>query len=158
MKKKEKKEDKKDELKQKYEELENLLKRTLADYQNLEKRVAEDREQWLKTANKQLLLRLLPALDGLMLAEKHTKDQGVALSIKAMMDSLKAEGVEKIEVIGKDFDPNIMECVQVVEGHPSASSGQGGEGKVVEELRTGFTLYGKVLRPTQVIVAKQQNN
>ena len=139
------KEDKKDELKQKYEELENLLKRTLADYQNLEKRVAEDREQWLKMANKQLLLRLLPALDGLMLAEKHTKDQGVALSIKAMMDSLKAEGVEKIEVIGKDFDPNTMECVQVVEGE---------DGKVAEELRAGFTLYGKVLRPAQVAVGK----
>ncbi|MCL4354943.1 nucleotide exchange factor GrpE [Patescibacteria group bacterium] len=145
-KKNEEKEAKKDELKQKYEELENLLKRTLADYQNLEKRVSEDREQWLKMANKQLLLRLLPALDSLMLAEKHTKDQGVALSVKAMIDALKAEGVEKIEVTGKDFDPNLMECVQVVEGKE--------DGKVVEELKAGFALYGKVLRPAQVSVGK----
>ena len=145
-KKNEDKDEKQDDLKEKYEELENQLKRTLADYQNLEKRVAEDRAEWIKMANKQLLLRLLPALDGLMLAEKHTKDQGIALSIKAMLDALKTEGVEKIEVAGKDFDPNTMECVQVIEGKEN--------GKVAEELRAGFTLYGKVLRPTQVAVGK----
>jgi len=155
-KKHEDKEDKKkQELIKKNEELEHQIKRTLADYQNLEKRVAEDRMEWIKLANKQLLLRILPAVDSLILAEKHTKDEGIILSIKTFLDALEQEGIKKIETIGKDFDPNIMECVHVAEIDPSAGLGQG-EGKVVEEIKAGYTLYDKILRPAQVIVSKQQ--
>lgn len=152
-KKHEENEDKKDKLKEEYEKLENQLKRTLADYQNLEKRVAEDRGNWIKLANRELLVRLLPALDALLLAEKYTKDEGIILSIKTFMDALKEEDVEKIEVIGKKFDPLIMECVQTVEVDPSTGSGQE-EGKVIEEVKPGYTLRGKILRPAQVIVGK----
>lgn len=154
-KKHENKEDKKNqELIKKNEELEYQVKRTLADYQNLEKRVAEDRMEWIKLANKQLLLRTLPALDSLVLAEKHTKDEGVILSIKTFLDALEQEGVKKIETVGKDFDPNIMECIQVAEVDPSVDTG---EGRVVEEVKAGYTLYDKVLRPAQVIVGKSNN-
>jgi molecular chaperone GrpE len=138
-----------DALKDLAQELENQVKRTLADYQNLEKRVAEDRSEWLKLANKQLLLRILPALDTLILAEKHTKDEGVVISIKAFLDALEQEGVKKIETVGKDFDPNTMECVHVADGE---------EGKVVEEVKLGYTLYDKVLRPAQVIVGKSEKD
>jgi len=148
-KKHEDKEDKKkQELIKKNEELEHQVKRTLADYQNLEKRVAEDRMEWIKLANKQLLLRILPAVDSLILAEKHTKDEGIILSIKTFLDALEQEGIKKIETIGKDFDPNIMECVHVADGN---------EGKVVEEIKAGYTLYDKILRPAQVIVGKSNN-
>ena len=148
-KKHEDKEDKKkQELIKKNEELEHQVKRTLADYQNLEKRVAEDRMEWIKLANKQLLLRILPAVDSLILAEKHTKDEGIILSIKMFLDALEQEGIKKIETIGKDFDPNIMECVHVADGN---------EGKVVEEIKAGYTLYDKILRPAQVIVGKRNN-
>jgi len=148
-KKHEDKEDKKkQELIKKNEELEHQVKRTLADYQNLEKRVAEDRMEWIKLANKQLLLRILPAVDSLILAEKHTKDEGIILSIKMFLDALEQEGIKKIETIGKDFDPNIMECVHVADGD---------EGKVVEEIKAGYTLYDKILRPAQVIVGKRNN-
>src|SRR5665811_1135759 len=142
-KKNEEKEEKKDKSREKCDEFENQLKRSLADYKNLEKRVAKDRGNWIKLANKQILIRLLPALDALLLAEKHTKDEGVSLSIKTFIDALREEGVERIEVKGKDFDPLLMECVQVVEGE---------EGKVIEEVKSGFILYDKVLRPAQVIV------
>ena len=144
-KKHEEKEDKKEKLKEEYEKLENQLKRTLADYQNLEKRVAEDRQNWIKLANKELLIRLLPALDALLLAEKHTKDEGISLSIKTFMDALREEEVERIETEGKDFDPLVMECVQVAKGD---------EGKVIEEVKPGYTLHGKILRPAQVVVGK----
>jgi molecular chaperone GrpE len=137
------------ELIKKNEELEHQVKRTLADYQNLEKRVAEDRVEWLKLANKQLLQRILPALDSLILAEKHTKDEGVIISIKMFLDALEQEGVKKIETIGKDFDPNTMECVHVADG---------AAGKVVEEVKLGYTLYDKVLRPAQVIVGKSEKD
>ncbi len=120
----------------------------MADYQNLEKRVAEEKAGLTKTANRQLLLRLLPALDALFLAEEHTKDQGVVLSIKHFLDILENEGVKKIETKGHDFDPKLMECVQTSEGK---------EGKVIEELRPGYMLDNKVLRVAQVSVGKGEN-
>ena len=130
-----------------FKNLENQLKRALADYQNLEKRVAEEKSAWVKTANKGLLLRLLPALDNLSLAEKHTQDEGVRLSVNQILNAFKEEGVEKLEVLGKDFDPNLMEAVSTTTGE---------EGIVVEELRAGYTLFGQVLRPAQVIVGKKE--
>jgi molecular chaperone GrpE len=136
---------KKEEVDEKFQELENQLKRTLADYQNLEKRVEENRLEWIKLANKQLLLRLLPGLDALQLAEKHTQDEGVKISIKTILDILETEGVKKIETKGRDFDPNLMECIGTVEGE---------EGKVIEEIRPGFMLHDKILRVAQVTVGK----
>lgn len=132
-----------------FENLENQLKRALADYQNLEKRVAEEKISWIRFANKDLLLRLLPGLDSLLLAEIHTQDEGVKLSIKHFLDILGETGVEKIESLGKDFDPKFMEAVTTKEGE---------EGKVVEEVRAGYTLNGQVLRPSQVIVGKSLAN
>jgi len=96
-------------------------------------------------SNKNLLLRLLPGLDSLLLAEKHTQDEGVKLSIKHFIDSLEAEGVKKIETVGRTFDPNLMEAITTQEGE---------EGKILEEVRAGYMLYDSVLRPAQVIVGK----
>jgi len=141
---------KKDEKNKKHEEeneefknLENQLKRALADYQNLEKRINQERQDWIKIANKDLLLRLLPGLDNLMLAEKHTNDEGVKISIKHFLDILGEIGVKKIDAVGEDFNPTVMEAVAAVEGE---------EGKVIEEVRTGYTLFDIILRPSQVIV------
>ncbi len=130
------------------ENLENQLKRALADYQNLEKRIAEEKASWIKLANKTLLLKLLPGLDSLLLAQKHTEDEGIKLSVKHFLDILEGEGVLRIETLDKDFDPNLMEAV-------STASGQ--EGKVVEEVRSGYTLNGQILRPAQVVVGKANN-
>ena len=130
------------------ENLENQLKRALADYQNLEKRIAEEKASWIKLANKTLLLKLLPGLDSLLLAQKHTEDEGIKLSVKHFLDILEGEGVLRIEALDKDFDPNLMEAV-------STASGQ--EGKVVEEVRSGYTLNGQILRPAQVVVGKANN-
>ncbi len=132
-------------LKEKIEELENQVKRTLADYRNLENRIQNERGEWILKANKQLLLNILPVLDTLMLAAKHSKDQSLSLSVQQFLDILKREGVVKIETLGKNFDPNLMEGIQTVDGE---------DGKVIEELRTGYMLYDKVLRPAQVAVGK----
>jgi molecular chaperone GrpE len=133
---------------QELENLENQLKKALADYQNLEKRIAGERSAWARTANKDLISRLLPGLDSLMLAKKHTEDEGVSLSIDHFLSALKEEGVEKIETIGQNFDPNLMEAVSTADGE---------EGKVVEEVKPGYKLSGSVLRPAQVIVGKETN-
>ncbi|KKP94385.1 MAG: Protein GrpE [Candidatus Levybacteria bacterium GW2011_GWA2_36_13] len=129
-------------------ELENQLKRALADYQNLEKRIAQEKSSWIKTSNKDLILRLLPGIDSLLLAEKHTEDPGVKISIDHFLDILRNEGVEKIDTIGRNFDPELMEAV---------ATKQGEEGKVLEEVKTGYTLSGRIIRPAQVIVGKKGN-
>jgi molecular chaperone GrpE len=134
-----------DALKELAQQLENQYKRALADYQNLEKRIAEEKISWLRIANKNLLLKLLPGLDSLLLAQKHTQDDGVKISIKHFLDILENEGVKKIEALGKDFDPNLMEAIGTAEGE---------DGKVVEEARIGYMLFDQVLRPAQVIVGK----
>jgi molecular chaperone GrpE len=96
-------------------------------------------------SNKNLLLRLLPGLDSLLLAEKHTQDDGVKLSIKHFLDILEQDGVKKIETVGKDFNPNLMEAITTQVGE---------DGKVLEEVRSGYMLFETVLRPAQVIVGK----
>ena len=132
-------------LKEKVEELENQVKRTLADYRNLENRVQNERGEWILKANKQLLLNILPVLDTLVLASKHSKDQSLALSLQQFLDILEKEGVKRIETESKSFDPVLMEGIGAVEGE---------EGKVIEETRHGYMLYDKVLRPAQVQVGK----
>lgn len=136
-------------LKQKIEELENQVKRIFADYQNLEKRATQERREWLIKANKDLILRLLPALDFLLLSSKHIEDEGLKLSIQKFFDILNQEGVEKIEAIGKEFDPNLMEGIKIVAGD---------ENKVIEELRSGFKMGDQVLRPVQVTVGSAKQN
>ncbi len=138
----------KEELRQKVEDFENSYKRALADYQNLQKRVAEERVNWLKIANKDLLLRLLPVLDTLIMAHKHSGSEELNVGINQFIDALKTEGVTRIEVVGSMFDPQIMEALKVEKGD---------EGKVLEELRAGFMIHDKLLRPAQVTVGKEES-
>src|SRR2546430_602084 len=75
--------------KQQAEESEGKYRRALADYQNLQKRVQEERLALIQAANKELLLRLLPVLDTLELANKHVQDEGLRVSISQFLDTLK---------------------------------------------------------------------
>jgi molecular chaperone GrpE len=112
----------------------------------LQKRASEERQEWVRSANKDLLLRLLPILDTLNLAQKHIQNDGLKVSIAQFLDTLKTEGVTKIEAVGKDFDPHLMECITTEEGK---------ENKVLEEMREGYMLYDKVLRAAQVKVGRK---
>ena len=132
-----------DEKLDKNKDLENQLKRALADYQNLEKRMESERKEWIRSGNKALILKLLPVLDTLFLAQEHLQDDGLSLSIQKFLEALTDEGVERIKTEGEDFNPHTMECVSVQEGEAN---------KVIRELRAGFVLNGKTLRPAQVIV------
>lgn len=133
-------------LESKLEEAELKYKRALADYQNLEKRNREERGEWVRSANREMLLRILPVLDTLMLAKEHDDNPTLAVSAGQFLDVLKAEGVEKIETVGKTFDPHLMECVEKIDDSDM----------VIEEVRAGYTLYDKLLRPSQVKVGKKK--
>lgn len=131
-------------------QLEDHLRRALADYKNLEKRTEEKRSELVINSNMHLIQKLLPILDDLFLAQKHIQDDGLNLSIQKFLDILKDEGVRMIETKDVKFDPNIMECVSVT---------QGDEGKVLEELRKGFIMNDRILRPAQVVVGSgEQKN
>jgi len=138
-----------EELKKQVQEFENNYKRAIADYQNLQKRVQEEKSEWIRSGNKELILRILPVLDTLMLAQQHIEDQGLKVSVQQFLDILKSEAVTKIETVGHEFDPNLMECVTTQEGEKN---------KVLEEIRAGYMIYDRVLRPAQVTVGKGKEN
>jgi len=133
-------------LEQRVTELEEQLARAVADYRNLEKRFEDEKREFVKFANRDLLLRLIPAFDTLVLAEKYVTDEGIKITIKHLQESLRDVGVEKIQTEDQIFNPETMEALSTSEGE---------ENKVLEELRPGYTLNGKLLRPAQVKVGKE---
>jgi molecular chaperone GrpE len=135
-------------LREEKEEAEGKYKRALADYQNLQKRAQDERLELIRSANKDLLLRILQVLDTLMLAQQHVQDKNLEVSINHFLDILKSEGVTRIQAVGKEFDPSIMEAIATAEGE---------EGKVIAEVRAGFLLNDKLLRAAQVTVGKENN-
>lgn len=135
-----------DALLQQLEEVDQKYKRALADYQNVVRRTQEEKREWAKLSNKELILKLLPILDTLMLAEKHTKDQNFTLAVQQFLQVLKEEGIERIKTVGEMFDPLVMEAVETREGQ---------EHKVLEEMKAGFRAGDVILRPALVVVGKK---
>ena len=134
-----------EEVNQKLEDFENRLKRALADYANLEKRVEREKSDFVKLANAQLLDKLLPILDDLELCEKHLKDKGVSLVYNRFREVLGSEDLEEIKASGEKFDPETMDCVELVSGPKN---------KVVEVALKGYLLNNKVIRPAKVKVGQ----
>lgn len=126
---------------------EDKYKRALADYQNLVRRTQEQKIEWARSSNKELLLKLLPVLDTLMLAQKHIQDKGLEISINQFLRLLEDEGVTKIKTIGEEYTPHIMEAVGTTKGENN---------KVIDEARAGFMIHDSVLRSAQVIVGKEE--
>lgn len=121
--------------------------RALADYQNLEKRFHDERGELYQSANKNLILKLLPLLDSLDKAEIFIKDEGLRIVKEQFQKTLQEEGLEELDVLGKGFDPYTAEVVDMVEGEK--------ENIVVEVLTKGYQSNGKVLRVAQVKVSKK---
>lgn len=126
-------------------------KRAQADFINYKRRTDQERLETGKYANTQLILSLLPILDDLERAfnsitpriEKLEWAEGIKLIERKLKATLAAEGVSPIKAIGEPFDPNLHEAVMHSKGE---------EGKVVQELRKGYKLYDKVIRPSNVVV------
>lgn len=125
------------------EGLDDQLKRAVADYRNLERRSIEERTEAIKFANKNLIESLLPAFDTLILAGKYTEDENVKLTISRVLEILKENGIEKIETNNAKYNADTMEATEVVGGEKEA---------VIEEVRPGFMINGKLIRPAQVKV------
>jgi molecular chaperone GrpE len=133
---------------------ENWL-RTQADFDNYRKRVARERQDLIKTANEKLLSELLRALDsfemGLQtlssLEENNPVRQGMEMVYSQFQQFLKSQGVTEIETQGAEFDPSIHEAI----GHQESDVP---EGQIHQQVRKGYRMGDKLLRPASVIVSK----
>ena len=124
-------------------ELTNKWKRALADYSNLERRVETQQQQFVRLANLTLYDKLLPILDDLERAAKHINDNGLRMILKQFDAVLESEGVLEIKTQDENFDPNSMDCLEMVKGEKN---------KVVEVRCKGYRLGEAVIRPAKVTV------
>lgn len=130
-------------------EAEERYKRVLADYRNLEYQVTQDRQQYVKLANRLLIENLLEPIDFMEKATKHIEDKGLQMVVDRFYQVLQMEGLEEITVkVGQPFDESLMEAVDTVQGE---------DGKVVEVKQKGFTLNGSVIKHAKVVVGKQMS-
>ncbi len=141
-----------DEEKKKSEDYLSRLKYLQADFENYRKRVDREIREIEDFSTSRFARRLLPILDELDLAlnsaeSKSPLTEGVTMVRKSLSAALEAEGVKRIEAVGRPFDPRLHEAVDKVQGKKS-----GGEDVVVEEMRKGYLFKDKILRPSLVKV------
>ena len=127
--------------------------RTLADFDNYRKRMARDREELAQFAAKDILKDLLPTVDNLALAldKAENKDdpfvQGVKLAYDGFLKALADHGATPIDSLGEPFDANYHEALAQLPSPDVA------EGVVMNEVKRGWLLHGKLLRAAQVVVS-----
>jgi molecular chaperone GrpE len=131
------------------------LLRVTAEFDNFRKRTERERRDISDRAVASLLEELLPIVDDFeraLNAEAGSVDaayrEGVAIIHRQLTDLLQRRGVRPIDAVGAEFDPRVHQAVtyEAVPGHR--------DGEVVEELRRGYTLGDRLLRPSMVKVAK----
>lgn len=135
----------------------DLYVRSQAEIENLKKRYQKEQQSLIKFANESLIKQLLPVADNLEKALDHSEKEasfdalmeGVQLTLKGLLDVLQKAGVESIEAVGGQFDPNFHEAVS------EATDNQLETGTVVKELQKGYTLNQRLLRPSMVIVNRK---
>ena len=136
----------------------NQLLRTAADLDNYKKRAAREKQEAIKHANESLLGKLIPVLDNFEMALAATSStnaesadslqQGVSMIQQQLKQALADASLEEINATGQPFDPNYHEAVSQQE------STEVPEGHVLQQLRKGYKLRDRLLRPATVIVAK----
>lgn len=136
-------------LKVEVEEYKNNWKRALADYQNLEKRRQQEHKELYDNLTIEIFRKIIPIVDSLEAAQLHLKDEGLSLVLKQFKELLEEEGIKRIETVNKNFDPRLMDCVEVVEGKE--------KDRVIEEVRAGYILGDKLLRAASVKVGGESN-
>jgi len=139
------------------ENWERLL-RTTADFENFKKRVTREKQEAIRYANEGLLQKLVPVLDNFDMALSAAQTEqteaaqslqtGINMIYQQFKSALIEAGLEEVDAAGKTFDPNIHEAVSQTE------TAEVPEGQVVKQLRKGYKLRDRLLRPATVVVAK----
>lgn len=132
--------------------------RAAADLKNFKRRTEEERTNLVRNATARLIMKLLPVLDDFDLAMQHVPPEvaetswfgGVEGIYRKLQLVLEGEGVTPIEALGQTFDPHFHEAVMHEPAHPEHV------GKVTADLRRGYTLHDKVVRPSMVKVGQAE--
>src|SRR5271167_4728981 len=137
-------------------ELKDKYLRALADSENARKRIRQQSEESIRIQRESILRDLLPIIDNLeraLAAAREGTDaktilDGVEMTVRALLDFLRGQGVTPIQSVGQSFDPNRHEAVDHVasQAHPPNT--------VVDEFHRGYLIGERVLRPARVSVAK----
>jgi molecular chaperone GrpE len=130
--------------------------RAQADVENNRRRMMRELEDARRYANADLLERLLPVLDnfdlGMMAARQSDPTSALVVGLEMVERQLiafvKESGVEPVDSVGTQFDPNLHEAV----GHEPSETVE--EGVVMRQLRKGYKLRDRLLRPAMVVVSK----
>lgn len=135
------------------------LLRTTADFENFKKRAVREKQDAIKFANESLLQKLIPALDNFDMALSAAQNAqadtaqslqtGINMIYQQLKNVLAESGLEDVDATGKPFDPNLHEAVSQKE------TAEVPEGHVVQQLRKGYKLRDRLLRPASVVVAKK---
>lgn len=139
-------------LEQQVEELTDRLKRSMAEFDNFRKRTEKEKSSMYVIGAKDIIEKILPVVDNFErgLAQAPEGDafaDGMQKIYKQLMTTLEGMGVEAIEAVDKEFDPDFHNAVMHVEDESV------GENIVVEELQKGYTYKGFVVRHSMVKVA-----
>lgn len=132
--------------------------RAAADLENFRKRMIREKEEAVRYANVSLLEKLIPVVDNFELGldvAKTTPDasatsiaQGLSMVQRQLVDFIKDHGVIAVDAVGQPFDPKLHEAI----GHePNA---QVPEGNVISQVRRGYRLAERLIRPASVVVSK----
>jgi molecular chaperone GrpE len=147
------------EIQRQRDEYYDLLLRTRAEFDNYRKRIDRERQESAGAATADLFRDLLPLVDDLERAlgadaggDAEGYRKGVELIHRQLLDLLRRKGVRPIDAVGADFDPHVHQAVT----YEPASDRR--EGEVIEELRRGYMLGDRLLRPSMVKVAKVENS
>jgi molecular chaperone GrpE len=139
-------------LKQERDDLYERLLRKQAEFENYKKRVEREKSEFVQFASAEMMKELLNALDSFELALRNAKAdeqtlRGFELIYKQLLDTMGRFGLKPIEAKGKIFDPHYHQAVS------TTPTDEVEENTVLEEMRKGYLLNGRLLRPAMVSVA-----
>ncbi len=136
------------------EELRQTLLRRQADFDNYRKRIEKERFEDAKRATARVVEGLIPVIDGFehalaahREAEYESYRKGFELIYKQLLDHLAKLGVERLDPVGKPFDPHLHQAVD------RAETKDHDDGTILQVFQPGYVFHGRVLRPAMVRVA-----
>ena len=139
-------------LEQQVDDLTDRLKRSMAEFDNFRKRTEKEKSSMYIIGAKEIIEKILPVVDNFErgLAQAPENDpfaEGMEKIYKQLTSTLEGLGVEPIEAVGKEFNPDVHNAVMHVEDESVEDN------MVVEELQKGYTYKGFVVRHSMVKVA-----
>ncbi|MDR2017585.1 MAG: nucleotide exchange factor GrpE [Syntrophobacterales bacterium] len=128
-----------------------------AEFENFKRLKTKEVQEILKYGNETLLQELIPVLDNMEMALNHAShtddvkaiEEGVKITFNQFLKVLEKAGVERIEAVGKKFDPNLHEALYQEERADMEPD------TVISETQKGYTLNGRIVRPSRVSVSKK---